>query len=168
MKLSTQEEYGLRCLLQIARQESGSGESVTINEIGQAEGLSMANVGKFLRALRLSGFVDSERGHAGGYRLARPASEISVKDVLDALGGKLFDAEFCEEHSGAVESCTHSVECSVRSLWNSMQFLVDRLLDQVSLQDMMGTEHELAACLSERSEMLLQVADVGLSQPVDR
>ncbi len=161
MKLSTQEEYGLRCLLQIARIESQTDKSVTINEISQAEGLSVANVGKFLRALRLGGLVDSERGHAGGYRLSRPAAEISVRDILDALGGRLFGAEFCEEHSGTVESCTHSVECSVRSLWNSVQFLVDRLLNQITLQDMLGGEQELADCLSERSEMLLQITDAG-------
>jgi Rrf2 family protein len=160
MKLSTQEEYGLRCLLQIARLEFSHGESVTISAISQAEGLSVANVGKFVRALRLGGFVDSERGHAGGYRLARPAAEISVRDILDALGGKLFDAEFCEEHSGAISACTHSVECSVRSLWNSVQFLVDRLLNQVSLQDMLGGEQALASRLSDRSEALLQVGSV--------
>ena len=160
MKLSTQEEYGLRCLLQIARLESTSNQPVTIGEISRAEGLSVANVGKFVRALRLGGFVDSERGHTGGYRLARPATEISVRDVLDTLGGKLFDAEFCEEHSGAIGACTHSVECSVRSLWNSVQFLVDRLLNQISLHDMLRGERELASCLTERAEGLLQVAEV--------
>jgi Rrf2 family iron-sulfur cluster assembly transcriptional regulator len=167
MKLSTQEEYGLRCLLQIARLESSSGESVTINAISQAEGLSVANVGKFVRALRLGGFVDSERGHLGGYRLARPATEISVRDVLDTLGGKLFDAEFCEEHSGAISACTHSAECSVRSLWNSVQFLVDQLLNQVSLHDMLGSEQALASCLSEQAEVLLQVAEIEGTQIPD-
>ena len=167
MKLSTQEEYGLRCLLQIARLESQTDKSVTINEISQAEGLSVANVGKFLRALRLGGFVDSERGHAGGYRLSRPAAEISVRDILDALGGRLFGAEFCDEHSGAVESCTHSVECSVRSLWNSVQFLVDRLLNGVSLQDMLGSEQALASSLSERAGVLLQVAEIEGTQIPD-
>ena len=160
MKLSTQEEYGLRCLIQIGRHQKVSGGSLSISEISQLEGLSIANAGKFVRTLRLGGFVDSERGHTGGYRLARPATEISVRDVLDTLGGKLFDAEFCEEHSGAIGACTHSVECSVRSLWNSVQFLVDRLLNQISLHDMLGGERELASCLTERAEGLLQVAEV--------
>ena len=70
MKFSTQEEYGLRCLLQIARK--GPGGSVTIPEVSRLEGLSQTNVAKMLMILRKEGFIVSTRGQSGGYAISRP------------------------------------------------------------------------------------------------
>ncbi|MGH9608789.1 MAG: RrF2 family transcriptional regulator, partial [Bryobacteraceae bacterium] len=70
MKLTSHEEYGLRCLIRIGQQ--GSGGRLTIPEIAGAEGISEAYAGKLLRILRLNGFVVAARG-IGGYALARPA-----------------------------------------------------------------------------------------------
>jgi Rrf2 family transcriptional regulator, iron-sulfur cluster assembly transcription factor len=158
MKLSTQEEYGLRCLIQIGRHEQIAGGSLSISEISQLEGLSIANAGKFVRALRLGGFVDSERGHSGGYRLARPVDQIVIGDVIEALGGRLFDDEFCEEHAGQAGSCTHTVDCSIRSLWHNVQKTVDQLLNQITLKDMLGDEPEVSANIGAKSDELLQVS----------
>jgi len=91
MKLSTQEEYGLRLLLQMARHEE---QSVTLADLSKREGLSQPNVAKLMRRLRRAGFVKSTRGQAGGYTLARPSVEIRVGEVLNALGGRLYDASF--------------------------------------------------------------------------
>lgn len=134
MKFSAQEEYGLRCLLQIGRQ--GDGGSLTIPEISKHEGLTQTHVAKLLMILRKEGFVKSTRGQAGGYTLARPAEQIFVGDVLAALGGKLYDEEFCGKHSGQLSICTHAVDCSVRSLWQVVQDAVDRVLDPLSLADL--------------------------------
>ena len=79
MKLSDQEEYGLRCLLQMARR---AGESVTIAELARLEGLSAPNAAKILRVLRRGGLVRSTRGQSGGYLLARPAGEINLGEAL--------------------------------------------------------------------------------------
>lgn len=158
MKLSTQEEYGLRCLIQIGRHETMSGGSLSISEISQLEGLSIANAGKFVRALRLGGFVDSERGHAGGYRLSRPADQIVIGDVIETLGGRLFDDEFCEDHAGQTGSCTHNVDCSIRSLWHNVQKTVDELLNRITLKDMLGEEPDVSANIGAKSEALLQVS----------
>ena len=81
MKLTTQEEYGLRCLLQLARD---GGRSLTIPELSRQEGISAANVAKIMRVLRRAGFVRSTRGQSGGYALARPAEQIMVGEVLAA------------------------------------------------------------------------------------
>ena len=110
MKLSTQEEYGLRCLLQIGRHRSLAGENLTIAEISQAEGLSVAYVGKLLRLLRLGEFVESVRGQSGGYRLSRPADQIAISEVLAFLGGRFFSDAFCAEHAGIKKLCTHSAD----------------------------------------------------------
>src|SRR5262245_66626616 len=87
MKITAQEEYGLRCLMHLAR----CGGSLTVPEIAQAEGLSPAYVAKLLAVLRQAGFVESVRGRAGGYHLARPPGEVRLGRVLLALGEPLFD-----------------------------------------------------------------------------
>ncbi len=76
MKLSSQEEYGLRCLLRIGAR--GDGGTLTIPEISRAEGISPEYVAKLMRILRRGGLVTSARGAAGGYTLSRPADQITA------------------------------------------------------------------------------------------
>lgn len=135
MKFSTQEEYGLRCLLRIAR--AGDGASLTIPEISQAEGLSDANVAKLLRILRLGGFVEATRGRVGGYSLARQPEAITISEVLHVLGGKLVEDDFCEAYSGGSgKLCVHAIDCTIFSLWETIQRAVNHALENVTLGDM--------------------------------
>ena len=118
MKLTSHEEYGLRCLLQIGRSD---GEGLTLTEIGQAEGISLPHVAKLMRMLRRGGLVKSTRGKIGGYTLARPADRIPMNEALAVLGGRLYDPGFCQRHSGLGDECLHSVDCSIRVLWRTVQ-----------------------------------------------
>lgn len=138
MKFNTQEEYGLRCLLRIAYSKSLNG--LTIPEISLAEKLTQANTAKFLRILRIGGFIESARGQAGGYKLSRPPEQIIVADVLNALGGKLFESSFCGDYSGIDIVCTHSIDCSIRSLWRAVQTAVDGVVTKTTLKDLMAKE----------------------------
>ncbi len=142
MKFSAQEEYGLRCLLRISKSKSPNG--LTIPEISQMEGLSEANTGKLLRALRLGGFIESTRGQTGGYKLAKPADKIFIGEVLASLGGRLFEDDFCADHSGSELICTHSIDCSIRSLWRTIQTLIDGVLGKMTLKDLIGSEVEVS------------------------
>jgi Rrf2 family protein len=139
MKFSAQEEYGLRCLLRLSRRP---GENLTIPEIAEAEGLSVPYVAKLMRALRQGGFVKSVRGQAGGYELAEAPERINVGQVLAALGGRLVADDFCERHAGTVTVCTNTVDCSIRSLWTSVQRMVDQVLSRTTLKDLLGKEDE--------------------------
>lgn len=109
---------------------------MTIPEISKLEALSPTHVAKLLMILRKEGFVVSTRGQAGGYALARSAEQISVSEVLSKLGGMLYDGNFCVRHSGQLDVCTHSVDCSVRSLWQRVQIAVDEVLGRYSLADL--------------------------------
>src|SRR4030095_13742416 len=83
MKISSQEEYGLRCLVQLAN--LGDGESLTLPQIAEREGISTANAGTLMWLLHKGGFVNSTRGTKGGYFLARPASEIHLNEIIRVL-----------------------------------------------------------------------------------
>jgi Rrf2 family protein len=150
MKFSSQEEYGLRCLIRIGKSTSSNG--LTIPEISQLEGLSEAHVGKILRILRLGGFIESSRGQTGGYKLTKPANQIIVGDVLAILGGKLFESGFCENHTGIETICTHTIDCSIRSLWSIIQNLLDGVLSKTTLQNLLGSEKEAATLVTNISD----------------
>ncbi|WP_285054694.1 RrF2 family transcriptional regulator [Pedobacter ginsengisoli] len=147
MKITAQEEYGLRILLHIARRENK--EDATIPIISEAEGLSAAYVAKLTRTLRLAGYLKSTPGNKGGYILARPAAEININQVMKILGGSLYSKKFCENYPGTLKLCTNSVDCSVRSLWQMIQFTVDQLLDKVTLQDLMSSEETTGQLLNK-------------------
>lgn len=142
MKFSSQEEYGLRCLLRLGHRH-GEG-SLTIPEISRLEGISAAYVAKLMRVLRRGGLVVSERGQAGGYTLARAPERIAVGEALAVLGGRLYEPGFCADHAGEERVCTHSVDCSLRSLWRSLQLVLDQVLDKTTLRDLMCNEVEMA------------------------
>ena len=138
MKITSQEEYGLRILLRIARCHED--ESMSIQALSVAEGLSPAYAAKLTRKLRQAGFINSTPGNIGGYILAKPATEINLNQVLKTLGGALFSKDFCNDFTGASRLCTNSVDCSVRSLWQMVQYSIDQLLDKIQLNDLIGTE----------------------------
>jgi len=143
MKLSSQEEYGLRCLLRVGREADGA--SLTIGELSRAEGVSEPNVAKMMRILRRGGFVKSTRGQSGGYTLSRPADQILLGSVLAALGGRIFEPAFCEGHSGLERACTHMPDCSIRSVWRMVQRAVDEVLEKITLKDLLRSEPEMNA-----------------------
>ena len=147
MKITAQEEYGLRILLRIAscRDEEG----MSIPQLSDAEGLSSHYVAKLTRILRMEGFINSTPGYKGGYILAKPAKKININKVLKALGGALFDKEFCGLHTGTLRLCINSVDGSSRSLWQMIQFTIDQLLDKITLHDLVNAEKESGIILEQ-------------------
>lgn len=152
MKITAQEEYGLRILLRIAGCRDTDGMSIP--QLSEAEGLSSHYVAKLTRILRLAGFINSTPGNKGGYVLAQPAGEIVINNVLKALGGVLFDNQFCGLHAGTMKFCTNSVDCSSRSLWQMIQFTMDQLLDRVTLGDLVNTEKDSGSILRQKLQRL--------------
>ena len=145
MRFTAQEEYGLRCILQMARHEGG--DPLTITGIAELEALTPHYVGKLMRVLRRRGLVQSIRGQKGGYRLARAAGEISLDEVFSALDGRLFEPEYCERYPGQDAFCVHTTECSIRSLWGRLEGMLSEELRKISLKDLSRTEHSMTSWL---------------------
>ena len=160
MRLSTLDRYGLRCLVQIGRHQERVGEGLTIPELSRAEGLSISSVAKVMRILRIGGLVRSARGHAGGYSLARPPDQIPISEALNILGGNLFGSSFCEDNAGVESPCPHSLDCSIRSMWYTVQFVVDLILSKISLKDLLAERQELTSCFEDMADEVLQVVDM--------
>jgi len=120
MKLSTRAEYGIRVLVELAQADGEAPRSLA--SIAKAEKLSHAYLEQLVGALRRAGLVTAVRGHAGGYRLARPAEQISLVEAVRALEGPVLEMP-CAGASD-LEACDRPADCSVHEvferLWQSM------------------------------------------------
>jgi Rrf2 family protein len=150
MRLTAQEEYGLRCLLQVARAQEGS---MTTPEIAEREGLTQAHVHKLMRLLRRGGVVKSVRGRNGGYRLARPAEQISVGAAFAILGDSFYSTDFCGQHRGVERTCVRNRDCSIRSLWIAVDEAVQRALQSTKLSDLLRSEPEMTGWIRAQPEL---------------
>lgn len=149
MKFSTTEEYGLRCMLQMAKK--GPKGMTTLVELSQKEGLTTAYVAKIMSILRKAGLVQSLRGQSGGYQLARDPHEIDVNEVMEALGGKFFSREeLCSSPTGEHEVCVHTMDCAIRSLWTGLSFALTSYLKKCRLSDLVTTEPEMEKWVSRK------------------
>lgn len=134
MRLSALEEYGIRCLMQVARLQ-GDG-TCRIPDIAAAEGLSQEYTAKLMRVLRQGELVISFRGASGGYRLVRPAVEITMWDALRVLDGPLFSNTFCIHHTGQRADCVHSDDCNLATVWQWLGGMIETALRAITLADL--------------------------------
>ena len=148
MKITAQEEYGLRCLLQLAQADRESGLSV--KEIASREGISPAYVEKLLRLLAKAGLIHSVRGVHGGYRLDKKPTELSLRDVVRALGSLPTTEEICDRHPGNRTSCVHIEECCIRSAWSTLTRAIDGFMGKVLISDLIGPERKVKQTLQNR------------------
>ena len=142
MKITSTEEYGLRILIQIA---SSNKEELTITDIASKENLTHANVAKICRLLRMGGILESTKGHAGGYRLAKSPQEMTLSEVMSVLGDPLYGNEFCDKFVGTEQICTRSLDCSIRSVWKILQSNINGVLQKITIKDLVGTEENMNA-----------------------
>jgi Rrf2 family transcriptional regulator, iron-sulfur cluster assembly transcription factor len=144
MKITAQEEYGLRCVLQLAREQTADSDgnlepgAIFVRDIAEREGLSVAYVEKILWTLSHSGIVESVRGPKGGYRLTRPCGEISLGEVMRALGGIPSEEEICSQFTGNQDVCVHHDGCGLKPVWTSITDFVNSVFDRVPISTLLS------------------------------
>ena len=147
MKISALEEYGLRCLVQVARgQENGP---LSIPEIARREGLTVDYTTKLVTTLRRGGFLKSIRGTQGGYLLARKPEEITLAQVMRHLGGPIFETSTCDHFPGSESRCVHIAECGVHSVWVGVTRRLFDMLDRLTLAGIMKNEASVTAFIDK-------------------
>jgi Rrf2 family protein len=165
MKITAQEEFGLRCLLRLAH-AAEERQSLTIPEIAAAEGMSGPYVAKILAILRQGGLVESVRGRAGGYRLAGAPVDFTLARVLAVLGEPLFeDPVYCQQHAGSEANgvCIHHGACTLRTLWQTLEQWMQQTLSHVTLDDLVKGEGRLTEVLRARlADAVLEPAGAAI------
>lgn len=138
MRITSLDEYGLRCLLAIALR--GPGTQLSIPEIAEMEGLSESYVGKLLSLLKKGKLINAVRGRAGGFSLARSPDKITLLEAVTTLGDPLLDADHCSRYTGLLEKCVHFECCSVRYILGGLAETVAEFLSQTTLKDIIEAD----------------------------
>ncbi|PIQ86705.1 MAG: hypothetical protein COV74_03830 [Candidatus Omnitrophica bacterium CG11_big_fil_rev_8_21_14_0_20_45_26] len=134
MRFTTKTEYGLFCLIFMAQTKNGV-DPITVKDIVKGENYSQAYTEKILQSLRMANILKSHHGQQGGYVLARPAAEITLREIIEALEGQTFDV-FCQPEFRKDIVCNHFPSCGVMPVWKNTKNLLDHYYDHITL-DMM-------------------------------
>ena len=134
MKLSTKGKYGLRAFIDLA--VWGEEEPVSLTSIAARQEISSNYLEQLMAKLKRAGLVESIRGVNGGYRLARPADEISVGDVLRALEGALNPVECAAIDSGKETHCTGSGTCVSKIVWKRINDSINNTVDSIYIGEL--------------------------------
>jgi Rrf2 family iron-sulfur cluster assembly transcriptional regulator len=129
MRLTTKGRFAVTAMLDLAIDESG--KPVTLAGISERQSISLSYLEQLFSRLRRSGLVKSVRGPGGGYRIAKPLTEISVSEIISAVD-ELIDATQCGGH----ENCRDERRCMTHNLWSSLNVKILEYLSGVSLNDL--------------------------------
>jgi Rrf2 family protein len=140
MMFSTKAEYGVRVMVHLAREGEDHDDAapIPLGAIADAEGLPLAYLEHLVQRLRRAGLVESRRGAHGGYSLARPPSEVTMAEVVEALEGEIVPIEcITADADGAVVCAREGVRpCPTKLLWTRVQGSIVRTLRETTLADL--------------------------------
>jgi Rrf2 family cysteine metabolism transcriptional repressor len=138
MMFSTKAEYGIRVMVELARRAGD--EPVPLAEIAERGGLPLAYLEHLVARLRKAELVASRRGSRGGYMLARPAEQITMAEVVEALEGSIAPIECISEAADGSIVCAResSAEhtCPTKLLWTRVRFSIVSTLRETTLADL--------------------------------
>lgn len=134
LKLSTKGRYGLRAFIDLA--VCGESQPVSLASIAQRQEISVSYLEQLMAKLKRAGLVKSVRGVNGGYRLARPADEISVGDVLRALEGDLTPVECAGIDNDIKTHCTGSSQCVSKIVWKRINDSINDTVDSIYIGEL--------------------------------
>src|SRR5918994_5168902 len=138
MLFSTRAEYGVRLMVELGRR--GGDEPVSLGAVAERENLPLSYLEHLVAKLRKAGLVESQRGAHGGYRLARPAAEIDMLEVVQALEGAIAPMECFHPAPEGKVSCSHETDgdkaCATKLLWTRVQGGVTKALTGTTLAEL--------------------------------
>ncbi|MGI8802597.1 MAG: RrF2 family transcriptional regulator [Solirubrobacteraceae bacterium] len=138
MIFSTKAEYGVRVMVELARR--GGDQPVPLAEIAEHEGLPLAYLEHLVARLRRAELVESRRGARGGYLLARPADQITMAEVVEALEGTIAPIDCISSTPGGGVVCSRETDpdhvCTTKILWTRVRFAIVQTLTETTLADL--------------------------------
>ncbi len=150
MKLSTKGKYGVRAVYEIARY-AGKGP-ITIKEIAERQGISLSYLEQILHKLGKAGLIDSVRGPAGGYLLARKPAELTIGDIVRTLEGPIALSHCLEP--GESGDCYQADDCVARMVWSRVGAKIEEALDSISFEDLLQQPVQLKEAGKARKKIL--------------
>lgn len=156
MMFSTKAEYGVRVMVELARRagqcSDGTESVVPLAEIAEHDGMPLAYLEHLVARLRKAGLIDSRRGSRGGYMLARPATEITMAEVVEALEGSIAPIECISQSADGSIVCSRESDpnhvCPTKLLWTRVRGSIVRTLQDTTLADLVvGSARRMPAAI---------------------
>ncbi len=158
IKITAMEEYGVRCLVRLAR--NGAGQPVTCANLSEAERVPPLFAEQILRRFRFGGLVTSVRGPHGGFVLARDPVTITLGEVVRLLDAGLGE-DICNQFNKDGRSCGHLGGCGLRPIWHRISQRVTSALDQTSLAQLLAEETQVADEIAHQGESVAPPPSLG-------
>jgi len=130
MKVSTKGRYAVRFLLDLALHDQS--KPVSLNEIAKRQDISEKYLWQIVAHLKTAGFVSAVSGKRGGFLLAKPPEQISLKDILETLEGNCALVECVHDPA----SCKRNATCAAREMWHEVSERIAGVLISVTLADL--------------------------------
>ncbi len=143
MKLSLRGEYALRALIDLGLNYDGN--VVRIQAISRRQSVPQRFLEQILNDLKSGGFVESKRGVAGGYRLARPPEEIVLAPVIRHVEGALIPAGYGSRRSLRARTGPNEASWAIRSVMEEVRDVIVKILDQVTVADLCERARRLSS-----------------------
>jgi Rrf2 family cysteine metabolism transcriptional repressor len=148
---STKAEYGVRVMAHLAGTDAE--RPVSLGTIAEAEGLPLAYLEHLVQRLRREGLVESRRGAHGGYTLSRPAAEITMAEIVEALEGNLAPIECITPEGMCTREAAGQAPCPTKLLWTRVQGSIVRTLNDMTLSDLCaGADRSAIPTLTNQKE----------------
>jgi Rrf2 family protein len=130
MKITRASDYAIRALVELAEEKEGT--AALRSELAKITNVPNSFLGKILQCLARSDILVSGRGKNGGFKLGRPASEITIYDVVIAVEGKIAVSECLID----LDACPDVDTCKIRSVWNELQATMTEKLKEITIEDL--------------------------------
>ncbi len=137
MRITTQGDYGLRCMINIGKNCSTG--PVPIRKIAEEEGLPRTYVEQLLLKLRHGNLIKSVRGAKGGYILARDPESITVAQMIEILEGSVMEV-ICDRRVTGRIICKYNKQCALSSVWRELQVQVTKFLNGFNLAELIAED----------------------------
>ncbi|MEI6126198.1 MAG: Rrf2 family transcriptional regulator [Pseudomonadota bacterium] len=134
MKLSTKGRYGARAMVDIAMQNAQG--PALMKDIATRQNISPKYLDHILSALRRAGLLKNIRGRGGGYMLTRPAAQINLKNIIEAVEGSLAPAE-CVDNTSI---CDRISQCPTRDIWKKLKETIENVLEETTLESLIDAQ----------------------------
>lgn len=131
MKISTKGRYALRLMVDLAL--NNNGENISLKEVSERQGISVKYLEQIISMLHRAGYVKSERGSNGGYKLTRKPEDYTVGMILRLTEGSLAPISCVDEGS---EYCDRFGSCSTFSVWKKLNDAINNVVDNITVADL--------------------------------
>lgn len=132
MMISTKGRYALRVMIDLA--QNNNGQFISLKDVAVRQDISMKYLEMIVGILNKGKMLESQRGKAGGYRLAKDAKDYTISEILNLTEGTLAPVNCLEKNR---KQCERAKECMTLPLWQKLDSIIEGYLESVTLQDLL-------------------------------